>query len=74
MNEVVETRKRVLGSQHPDTLGSMQNLAMIWKSQRRDEEATSLMLQTEGLLRRQLGFDHPTTMVCTRILRGWQEG
>ncbi|KAF2646947.1 hypothetical protein K491DRAFT_583690, partial [Lophiostoma macrostomum CBS 122681] len=31
--QVMETRKRVLGDEHPDTLTSMNNLAFILKSQ-----------------------------------------
>jgi hypothetical protein len=33
--QVMETRKRVLGAGHPDTLTSMANLAHTWKAQSR---------------------------------------
>jgi hypothetical protein len=33
----METSKRVLGEEHPDTLTSMSNLAFTLKSQNRDE-------------------------------------
>lgn len=39
----METKKRVLGEEHPDTLINMANLAHMWKSQSRNEEAMLLM-------------------------------
>ncbi|KAL2199928.1 hypothetical protein P885DRAFT_75110 [Corynascus similis CBS 632.67] len=39
----METRKRVLGEDHPDTLTSMANLACTWKSQGRLEDALDLI-------------------------------
>ncbi|KAK4119091.1 hypothetical protein N657DRAFT_650498 [Parathielavia appendiculata] len=40
--QVMETSKRVLGEEHPDTLTSMANLAHTWKSQARLGDALSL--------------------------------
>jgi len=40
---VVETRKRVLGAEHPDTLTTMNNLAWTWKCQGRDIEVVEFM-------------------------------
>ena len=51
---------RVLGQEHTSTLTSMANLAYIWKSQGRDEEAINLMKQAERLQNEVLGIDHPT--------------
>jgi Flp pilus assembly protein TadD len=45
MMQVVETRKRVLGQEHPDTLTSMHNLALTYQSQGRWKEAEALMMQ-----------------------------
>ena len=39
----METRKRLLGEEHPDTLTSMANLAFTWESQSRLDEALALM-------------------------------
>jgi len=36
----METRKRVLGEEHPHTLASMANLAYTWKHQSRNKEAS----------------------------------
>jgi Tetratricopeptide repeat len=41
--QVMETRKRLLGPEHPGTLTSMNNLAYTFKSQNRDEDAVTLM-------------------------------
>lgn len=38
----METSKRVLGDEHPDTLSSMANLAATWSSQGRWKEAEEL--------------------------------
>jgi hypothetical protein len=40
---VMETRQRVLGHEHPDTLMAMGNLAVSLKSQSRNKEAISLI-------------------------------
>jgi hypothetical protein len=37
--QVMETRNRVLGDEHPDTLTSMNNLAFTMKEQERREDA-----------------------------------
>jgi hypothetical protein len=39
----METRKRVLGAEHPDTLTSMNNLAFTQKGFSRDAEAITLI-------------------------------
>lgn len=43
--QVMETRKRMLGMEHPDTLTSMANLASIYRNQGRWKEAEELELQ-----------------------------
>jgi len=59
--QVMETKKRVVGPEHPDTLTSMPNLAHIWKGQDRDEEAVALMRECVWLRERILGPEHPFT-------------
>jgi len=56
---VMETRKRVLGEEHPDTLTSINNLAYTWKGQGRDEEAIRLMTECAQLRTQILGAGHP---------------
>ena len=41
--QVMETRKEKLGADHPNTLTSMSNLAIIWREQSRDTEALTLI-------------------------------
>ena len=57
----MEIRKKVLGPEHPDTLGSMYNLACTWKHQGRDIEAIKLMEECVHLRIRILGANHPDT-------------
>lgn len=68
----METRKRVLGAEHPDTLASMYNLAYTWKSQRRNAEAISLMKDCLELQTQILGPGHPDTETSIEVLCGWE--
>jgi len=70
--QVMETRKRVLGEEHPDTLTSMANLAFTWKGYGRDAEAIELMEKCVLLRASVLGFDHPNTLNSAAALIGWQ--
>jgi hypothetical protein len=69
--QVMETSKRVLGPEHPDTLTSMGNLAFTWKGQGRDKEAIVLMKQCVWLRERVLGPDHPFTLSSRKALIRW---
>jgi hypothetical protein len=69
--QVMETRMRLLGQQHPETLESMANLACIWKSQCRDEEAIGLIMQAHKIQRARTGADHPHTIAWAQTLRQW---
>jgi Tetratricopeptide repeat len=44
--QVIETSKRVLGEEHPDTLTSMNNLAFIMKEQGRRMDPTILTTES----------------------------
>ena len=70
--QVMETRKRVLGAEHPDTLTSMNNLAFTWKGHGRDAEAIKLMEKCVQLRTLVLGADHPHTLSSSAALIGWQ--
>jgi tetratricopeptide (TPR) repeat protein len=70
--QVMETRKRVLGAEHPDTLTSMSNLAFTWKRQGRGAEALNLMEECVQLRTRILGADHPHILSSSAALIGWQ--
>ena len=68
---VMETRKRVLGEEHPDTLTSMGNQAWTLKSCGRDAEALGLIMECQRLLQLKLGDLHPNTLACTRTVKSW---
>ena len=70
--QVVQTRKRVLGDKHPDTLSSMQNLAFSLQSQARHEEALTLMERCVQLRQRVLGEQHPDTQSSLNTLEVWR--
>lgn len=70
--QVMETEKKVLGPEHPDRLASMTNLAVIWKSQGKDQDAIALMSQCIRLCEQQLGQNHPDTVFYIATLNDWQ--
>ena len=53
--QVMETFKRVLGEEHPDTLTSMANLALTVWNQGRWKEAEELGVQVMETRKRELG-------------------
>ncbi|KAF2176927.1 hypothetical protein K469DRAFT_810815, partial [Zopfia rhizophila CBS 207.26] len=70
--QVMETRKRLLGAEHPDTLTSMYSLAYNWKDQGRHEQAIKLMEECVKLRIRIMGVDHPHTLSTSTTLSRWQ--
>jgi hypothetical protein len=60
--QVMETTKRVLGDEHPDTLTSMANLASTYRNQGRWNEAEKLEVQVMETTKRVLGDEHPDTL------------
>ena len=58
----MDTRKRELGSEHPDTLSSMINLASTYWNQGRWKEAEELNMQVIEIKKRVLGEEHPDTL------------
>ena len=61
--QVVETRKNVLGLQHPDTLTGMSNLASTYKNQGRWKEAEELLqVQVVETRKNVLGLEHSHTL------------
>lgn len=52
----------------------MHNLAYTWKSQGRNEEATSLMRNRFELRNQILGPKHSDTETSLKALREWQSG
>jgi hypothetical protein len=69
--QVMETRKRVLGAEHPDTLTSMANLAYTLKDQDRDDEAIELMTSCLELSMKVLRPSHHHTQGALGTLLAW---
>jgi hypothetical protein len=68
----METRKRVLGDEHPDTLNSMHNLAYTLCSLSRQKEAVALIELCFQLRQQVLGEQHPDTQLSLKTLDGWR--
>jgi hypothetical protein len=69
--QVMETRKRVLGDEHPDTLTSMNNLAFTMIGQGRKGDAIKLMTKCVRLRQKILGPEHPHARSSAAALAGW---
>ena len=54
--------EKLLGKEHPDTLGSMNNLAEVLSIQGNYEEAERIHRQALALMERVLGKEHPDTL------------
>ncbi|MCA2693052.1 MULTISPECIES: CHAT domain-containing tetratricopeptide repeat protein, partial [unclassified Microcystis] len=54
-------KKQQLGDNHPDTAISLNNLALLYKSQGRYSEAEPLYKQALAIRKQQLGDNHPST-------------
>jgi tetratricopeptide (TPR) repeat protein len=71
MNQsALEARKKVLGREHPDTLASMNNLALVLDSQGKYEEAEAMHRQTLATREKVLGREHPSTLASMNNLAG----
>ncbi|KAF9769126.1 hypothetical protein IL306_013511, partial [Fusarium sp. DS 682] len=55
-------RTEVLGAKHPDTLTSLNNLALVLSRQGKDEEAETIHRRTHDLFIEVLGTKHPDTL------------
>jgi hypothetical protein len=68
----MQTIKRVLTDEHPDTLASMGNLAFTLQSQARYGEALALMERCSQLCQQVLGEQHPDTLSSLKALSDWR--
>ena len=60
--ETLVLRKAKLGPDHPDTLRTMNNLAITYHALGREAEALELREKTLALHKAKLGPDHPDTL------------
>jgi hypothetical protein len=58
----MQTRRRVLGDEHPDTLTSLGNLASTYRMQGRWDKAEELEVEVMETSKRVLGDEHPDTL------------
>ncbi|XTI89187.1 purine and uridine phosphorylase [Cenococcum geophilum] len=68
--QTLELKKKVLGREHPDTLNSMNNLAVVLGNQGKYEEAEQIFRQTLELKEKVLGREHPDTLISMNNLAG----
>ena len=66
--QAMETRKRMLGTEHPDTLITMANLALTHMNRGRWKEAKELEVQVLEPRKRVLGTQHPDTLTSVSSL------
>ncbi|KAF2185808.1 hypothetical protein K469DRAFT_777737 [Zopfia rhizophila CBS 207.26] len=64
----METRKKVLGPEHPDMLTTMANLALTYRNKGRWDEAEELVVQVMETCKRVLGPEHPDTLISMNNL------
>jgi hypothetical protein len=64
----METRKKVLGEEHPYTLTSMANLASTYRNQGRWKEAEQLEVKVMETRKKVLGEEHPDTLTSVANL------
>jgi tetratricopeptide (TPR) repeat protein len=60
--QALRLKEKVLGKEHPDTLGSMNNLALSLRRQGKFAEAETIDRQTLQLKEEVLGKEHPSTL------------
>ena len=74
--QVMETRKRVLGAEHRDTLAGINNLAFTFWNQGRWKEAEELNVQVMKTSLRVLGAEHRDTLTSIANLAStyWNQG
>lgn len=72
----METSKKKLGADHPDTLTSMGNLAPTYSNQSRWDAAEELQVQMMETSKKKLGADHPYTLTSMNNLAStlWSQG
>jgi eukaryotic-like serine/threonine-protein kinase len=76
LTRTVEIRRRILGPEHPDTLMSMSNLALLLRDEGHYAEAEKLAREVVDVQRRILGPNHPDTLMSMSNLAVilWREG
>lgn len=66
--EMLELREKALGKEHPDTLTSMNNLALALSDQGKHAEAETMYQKTLALRETMLGKEHLDTLTSMNKL------
>ena len=66
--DVINTRKEIFGSDHPNTLLSMSNLAFTYENQGKWYEAEKLQVDVMNALNAKLVLDHQDTLISMASL------
>ncbi len=66
--QALKLAKKIFGRMHPNTLDSMNNLALLYKAQGRYEQAEPLYTETLALKKEILGLKHPATLLSMNNL------
>src|SRR5262249_42147031 len=66
--QTLALRKANLGPDDPDTLASMNNLAISYRIRGRHVKAAKLLKEALPRMKAQVGPDHPDTLACMRNL------
>jgi hypothetical protein len=59
---VFEVREKALGTEHPDTLASINNLALVLEGQGEDNKSEKISRRVLDGREKALGFKHPDTL------------
>ena len=69
----METRKRVLGLEHPEMLTSMANIALTFWSLDLKKEAIQVTSEVVQYRQKKIGPDHPHTIQSIHTLQEWRD-
>ncbi|MEH2057724.1 MAG: tetratricopeptide repeat protein [Nostoc sp.] len=70
--QALELYKRLLGDAHPDVATSLNNLALLYNSQGRYDQAEPLFLQALEIRQQVFGVNHPNTVTVRQNLENLQ--
>jgi hypothetical protein len=66
--QALSMTKCLLGDEHPDVAQSLNNLALLYKSQRRYSDAEPLYIEALAIAEKRLGANHPNTITTRENL------
>ena len=67
--KALEVRERVLGSDHPDTAATYNNMALVYKAQGEYEKALDYYERALTVFKAKLGVNHRYTQITQRSVQ-----